>query len=107
MLTKVGLHFHLKAGPDEVVMYDTMLLAGPYYDVIYDDLTEAHDFFVDIVNEHLPGQLDDEDRESSYEYLTDIAEYFDEYDIEGIEVSKDGLYFGLSVCNQCVPKGMN
>jgi hypothetical protein len=109
MQTKVGLHYHIRVGPESVVLFERPPLAGPYYDIVFDDFTTAHDTFVDLVNSHWPDQLDDDDRVSSYEYFSDMLEYSEPEDLQdrGIDVDLDPLKFALQICSQCRPKGNN
>ena len=109
MQTKVGVHFHVRVGPDEVSLYDGEPLAGPYYDLIFSDLENAHKSIIGLIQLHLPEYLDDDEIEESYEYIEYILHEIEYGDLVNGHMGVDefGLQFVLSVCTECVPKGMN
>jgi len=109
MQTKVGVHFHVKVGPDEVSLYDSDVYAGPYYDVIFSDVSDAYSLIVNLIEIHLPGYLDDDEIEESREYLDYMLEEVERGELVSgnMGVGELGFEFELSVCGECVPKGMN
>lgn len=116
MQTKTGVHYHLHAGPQQVALFDEYLevfgsttLQGPYYDILYDNVDGVHSAMNDIINSYVPGYLSEDDIEESYEYLEQMTSQVAYGDIEYVEISIEdfGMYFGIKVCNQCIPKGMN
>lgn len=109
MQTKVGVHYHVTVGPPEVRLYNHRTLAGPYYDLIVDDMDAAHLMFVNLIDQHLPEYLDEDDKYESYEYLEYMTDEVIEEEMVRADIGIDelGLQFELIVCTQCVPKGMN
>lgn len=109
MQTKVGVHYHVTAGPDEVQLFNHRPLAGPFYDIILDDMDDAHSMFIELIEEHLPDYLDNDDREESYEYIEYMTDEVvnEEMVRADMGIEEVGLFFELIVCAQCVPKGMN
>lgn len=110
MLTKQGVHYHLKVGPEFVRLYDEpVLMAGPYVDMIFDDLDKAHDAAMGVIEQLIPDYLDAEDVEESYEFSEQvaIAVKMQDTDGESWSVSELGHEIEFEICSGCRPKGMN
>lgn len=111
-LTRVGQqHFHLRFGPEQVDEYGILEqpFAGPYMDVIYDDVLTAGVQWIDCLLHYMPDFLDDEEIDI---LMQDFADYADvEADPEreiGISMEVEyGIPLGIEECYGCVPKHTN
>lgn len=109
MLTKQGVHYHLKVGPEIVRLYDEPPLPGPYVDIIIDDLDTAHGTAMGIIEELLPDFMEQDDVEESYEFSEAVttAVKMQETEFESWSVSELGHEFEFVICSGCQPAGMN
>jgi hypothetical protein len=109
MQTKVGLHYHVRVGPPTVRLYDLQEYLGPFYDIVLDDMHDAHHMLVELVDRHLPEYFDEDDIYESLEYveyMTDEVERGEMFSAN-IGVAESAFIFELIVCPECTPKGMN
>lgn len=109
MLTKQGVHYHLRVGPDEVRLYDEPAMPGPYVDVIFDDIDDAHNATVGVVEELLPDYLDAEESDEAYEFSEQITTAVKLGDTDGEAWNVDDLGHAVEfrICAGCRPWGMN
>ena len=109
MQTKVGVHYHIKVGPEQVRLFDYITYAGPYVDTIIEDMDEAHQTLINLIEEQLPDYLDEDDLYESYEYIEDMTEGINRGEMFSADMAVEqfGLEFQLTICSKCVPKGMN
>jgi hypothetical protein len=70
---------------------------------------DAHQMFMELIDLHLPGYLEEDDRYGSYEYIEDLTEEISSGDLKRADLCIDevGLEFELEVCALCIPRGMN
>jgi len=109
MKTKIGVHYHIRIGPEVVQLYNHPPLAGPYYDFTLDDMEVAHELFIRLVNEHLPEYLDEDDEYEMYEFIEYMSDEVQRGEMHEADMGVEelGFEFELTVCSHCVPKGMN
>ncbi|MCA1799739.1 MAG: hypothetical protein LC650_00380 [Actinobacteria bacterium] len=109
MQTITGIHYHLQVGPEEVRMYDEPPLAGPYVDIIYRDIDEAHEAAMHVVEGLLPEFLDQEEQDEAKEFAEAVttAVKLKDTDGEAYFIEELGFEITFGVCSGCVPKGMN
>lgn len=109
MQTKVGVHYHVRVGPRIARLYDFRAYEGPYFDIVLDDMDDAHLMLINLVNEHLPEYLDEADFEESYEHIEYMTDEVASGEMAAADmgVRECGFEFELLVCSKCVPKGMN
>lgn len=111
-LTRVGQqHFHLRFGPEQVNEYGVLEepFAGPYIDVIYDDVVKAGEKWIECILHYMPGFLDGEEISSLMEDFQDYADvepYPDEEAGMFVEIEY-GIPLGIEECYGCVPKHTN
>lgn len=109
MLTKQGVHYHIRVGPEVVRLYDEPPLPGPYVDVIIDDLDDAHAMAMGTIEELLPDYLEQDDSEETYDFAEAVttAVKMQETDHESWSVSELGHHLEFVICAGCQPAGMN
>lgn len=108
-MNRPGPHYHIRVGPEEISLFDGDPLAGPYLDIIYDDIDEAHDIMMRVIDGHIPDYLEQEEREEAYEYVEDVTTMLrlEESHGESYHIEELGFELTFSICSGCIPKGMN
>ena len=107
--TRIGqLHFHVRVGPDEVDDYNVLEVpyAGPYYDIIVDDVEDAACMWIDMIDTHLEGLLTEDEEDVLYEDIIESAGW-EEPGCFGFELSDLGFILRLDECYGCIPKHNN
>jgi hypothetical protein len=109
MRTRVGVHYHLRVGPDELRLYDTPALAGPYFDIVYNDLDSMCHAMVLAVNGHHEEYLDEDDAEHVLDVMRDATEEIERGNehYASMDLELGPFEFEVAVCTRCMPKGMN
>lgn len=104
MKTKVGTHFHIFIGPEEVNLYDVVTFPGHYYNLIIDDVDIALETFTKLINFQIPDYLDDDEVEEMSQFVYEAADCWDdEGTIEVLSIYEDGFEMGIGICNNCSP----
>lgn len=101
-----GRHYHVLIGDEAYFWHGARKFKGPVADHYFSDLERAHKFFIDLIEKTMPGFLDEDDIEESFdEFLNVIDNHVDNF----TEIRPEqGIYFQpmamkLLVCDSCVP----